>query len=405
VKGGAEPDSKRGHGRVSDGQEVRSGDSSAVRPIAFYLPQFHPTPENDGWWGKGFTEWRNVVQGRPLFRGHYQPHLPADLGFYDLRLPEAREAQAELARRHGIHGFCYYHYWFNERRLLGRPFEEVLASGRPDFPFCLCWANEDWTRAWDGRSGEHLIRQQYSEEDDRQHIRWLAQAFRDERYIKVGGRPLFLVYRATLLPDPRRTTDVWRGEAQRLGIGDLFLCRVESFGDERGDPADFGFDAAVEFQPDWSHLGTPLRRQRPWRLARKLGWSDQAYRENRIFEYVSVVRRMSRRGRPAYRRFPCVTPGWDNTPRRKSDAVILKNSTPNLYEAWLRAAIDQSEMDPPDERLVFINAWNEWAEGNHLEPCRRWGRAYLDATLKCVRWGPTVPSSGEDVLSPSGPGR
>ncbi|MDQ3627188.1 MAG: glycoside hydrolase family 99-like domain-containing protein, partial [Verrucomicrobiota bacterium] len=220
--------------------------SRPPRAIAFYLPQFHPIPENDEWWGKGFTEWTNVAKTRPIYPGHYQPHLPNELGFYDLRLPEARDAQADLARDHGIHGFCYYHYWFNGRRVLERPFNEVLASGRPDFPFCLCWANENWTRAWDGREHDVLLAQHYSEADDREHIRWLCRAFADPRYIRIKGKPLFLVYRTTALPDPRRTTDIWREEARRLGIGELFLGRVESnFPGERGDPRPLGFDAAV----------------------------------------------------------------------------------------------------------------------------------------------------------------
>ena len=370
-----------GHVKMPD---VSWKDDSA-RLLAFYLPQFHPIPENDRWWGRGFTEWRNVVQARPQFRGHYQPHLPADLGFYDLRLAETREAQAALAREHGLFGFCYYHYWFNGRRLLGRPIDEVLASRKPDFPFCLCWANEDWTRAWDGRSGKTLFAQQYSEEDDRRHLRWLAPAFQDDRYIRVDGRPLFLVYRALLIPDPARTTAIWREEAQHLGVGDLFLCRVESFSDERGDPTALGFDAAVEFQPDWNRLRTPLRHGKGWDLLRKIRLSDRAYGRHRVYDYEAVVERMLEKPTPPYRRFPCVTPSWDSTPRRKAEAVILRRSTPELYGSWLREVIDRTGAEPPGGRLVFINAWNEWGEGNHLEPCERWGRGYLEATREAVQ--------------------
>ena len=360
---------------------------SADRPlvVAFYLPQFHPVPENDAWWGRGFTEWTNVVQARPLFEGHYQPHLPADLGFYDLRLPEVRDAQAALAREYGISGFCYYHYWFNGHRLLGRPIDEVLASGKPDLPFCLCWANEDWTRAWDGGSGDILLAQRHSEEDDRSHLQWLARAFEDDRYIRVDGRPLFLVYRALLLPDPVRTTAIWREEAQRLGIGDLFLCRVESFSDERGDPAALGFDAAVEFQPDWTRLGRPLRHGIGWDLLRKLRFSNGAYGRHRMYEYGAVAQRMLEKPTPPYRRFPCVTPSWDSTPRRKAGAVILRRSTPELYSMWLREVIDRTSSEPLGRRLVFINAWNEWGEGNHLEPCQLWGLGYLEATRETVQ--------------------
>ena len=229
-----------------------------LRAIAFYLPQFHPIPENDEWWGKGFTEWTNVSKANPLFEGHYQPHIPGELGYYDLRSPQTRKAQAKLAREYGIHGFCYYHYWFNGKLLLNQPLDEVLASGEPEFPFCLCWANEDWTRAWDGRSGEVLIGQAYNHDDDRAHMRYLAPIFTDNRYIRVGGKPLFLVYRANRMPDPKKTAELWREEARSLGIGELYLCRVESFPDEHADPAAIGFDASVEFQPDWTQLGAKV---------------------------------------------------------------------------------------------------------------------------------------------------
>jgi lipopolysaccharide biosynthesis protein len=195
---------------VAAEQPHRTGSVSEpdVRMIAFYLPQFHPIPENDGWWEKGFTEWSNVARSRPLFRGHHQPHVPADLGFYDLRLPETRAAQAAQARAHGVYGFCYYHYWFHGQRLLELPFESVLESGEPDFPFCVCWANESWSRRWMGEDRSVLIRQEYSVEDDHRHARWLARAAADSRYICVNGRPLFMIYRPGDLPDPKRTTDI-----------------------------------------------------------------------------------------------------------------------------------------------------------------------------------------------------
>jgi lipopolysaccharide biosynthesis protein len=363
--------------------------SSDLKAIAFYLPQYHPIPENDQWWGKGFTEWRNVTQATPSFPGHHQPHLPADLGFYDLRLPEAREAQAALAKEYGIYGFCYYHYWFNGRRILERPFNDVLNSGKPDFPFCLCWANENWTRAWDGNSRDMLLQQTYNKEDDRQHIRSLANAFRDERYIRIHGKPLFLVYRASLIPDPLKTTSIWREEAQKMGLDDLYLCRVESnFSGEHGDPTQLGFDAAVEFQPnsnlDFEHIARPLRRTKLWHWSRKLRLSNTAYKDNQIYEYASLAEQMMKAESPLYKRFPCVTPAWDNTARRKGGANIFKGSTPAIYEKWLNHIIEKLPGANLDANIIFINAWNEWAEGCHLEPCQKWGHAYLEATQRSL---------------------
>lgn len=354
---------------------------SAPRVIAFYLPQFHPIPENDLWWGKGFTEWTNVAKARPLFPGHYQPHLPADLGFYDLRLREVRVGQAELARAHGIDGFCYYHYWFNGRRILERPFNEVLAAGEPDFPFCLCWANENWTRTWDGLEREVLLKQSYSAADDLNHIHWLAEAFSDPRYIRVGGRPLFIVYRSGHLPDARQTTDRWRQECARLGVANPFLVRVETMSD-RLDPLALGFDAALSFQPEWGNLGKPLHRQ-PWT---NNGWIHflnrlKGDRQN-VFEYGDLADRMEARV-SAYRCFQCVAPGWDNTARRGRAATILVGSTPERFRRWMTHAL-QKEAEEESDGLVFINAWNEWAEGCHLEPDLRYGCRYLEATSDAV---------------------
>ncbi len=344
------------------------------RSVAFYLPQFHPIPENDEWWGTGFTDWVNVVRARPRFRGHYQPHLPGALGFYDLRLPETREAQAWLAREHGVEAFCYYHYWFSGRRLLDRPFREVLESGRPEHEFCLCWANEDWTRRWDGREGDILVSQQYSDDDHRDHARSLMPAFADPRYLRIEGRPLFLVYRASLIPDVRKATDVWRDEVSRAGLGEPFLCRVESFASEHDDARELGFDAAVEFQPDWRNLASPI----PARLVRRLGVGGPLLRD-RVVSYRDVVEKALSQPEVPWLRFPCVTPSWDNSARRPRDAVILAGSDPELYGAWVEAAAHRALGLPVAETLLFVNAWNEWAEGCHLEPDQQWGDAYVRA--------------------------
>ena len=226
------------------------------RAIAVVLPQFHPIPENDAWWGKGFTEWRNVVKAAPQFPGHYQPRLPGELGFYDLRLPEARAAQASLAAEYGIGGFCYYHYWFHGRRLLNRPMDEILRSGEPDFPFCMCWANESWSRTWQSSEHELLIAQHYSPADDEAHIRFMLPFLRDRRYIRVEGKPLFIVYKADKLPEPQRTYELWRSIALKEGVGELMLAQFESGGNGTGiDPRRLGLDLSIEFAPDWRRLG------------------------------------------------------------------------------------------------------------------------------------------------------
>jgi len=362
----------------------------SVRAIAFHLPQFHPIPENDEWWGEGFTDWTNVAKAKPRFAGHHQPHEPADLGFYDLRMPEARAAQAALAKAYGIYGFCYYHYWFNGRRLLEHPVNEIVESGEPDFPFCLCWANENWTRRWDGLESEILMRQEYGPEDDLQHIRSLLPIFADRRYIRVEGKPLFLVYRASLLPEPRKTIRTWRHEAEKAGLKGLYLARVECHG-ERGDPREIGFDAAVEFPP--ANHGAPRVYRRRWWHLRRLGTAEAGVRENYVHSYGEMAENAMKRREPEYPYYRGVCPGWDNSARRVGEATIFIDGTPEKYERWLMEIAKQARNrmgaveGDAEGPLVFINAWNEWAEGNHLEPCRRWGRAYLEATRRALGTG------------------
>jgi len=359
-------------------------DAAQIRAIAFYLPQYHPVPENDEWWGTGFTEWHNVAKARPRFLGHYQPHLPADLGFYDLRVPEVRAAQAALARQHGIHGFCYYHYWFGGRRILERPFNDVLRSGEPDFPFCLCWANENWSRAWDGSNKHMLLEQQHSIEDDRRHIHALLPALADPRYIRINGKPLFLVYRTELLPEPARTAAIWREEAHRAGIGDLYLARVEQFVNDI-NPVSIGFDAAIEFAPSGNYLGPLQFRGALPSILTRLGIFPAGYRDNSVIPYATAAQTFMSRPEPSFKRFHCVSPMWDNSARRKIDARILVGSTPALYENWLKNTIARTRnLYQGDERILFVNAWNEWAEGCHLEPDAKWGSAYLEATLRAL---------------------
>jgi hypothetical protein len=351
--------------------------------IAFYLPQFHPIPENDAWWGKGFTEWTNVARARPSFDGHVQPRFPADLGFYDLRLAETRAAQADLARKHGITAFCYYHYWFGGRRLLERPFDEVLHSGEPDFPFLLCWANENWTRRWDGGDREILMPQSHSMEDDRNHLRSLAPAFADSRYFRINGRPVFLVYRTELLPNPRETADTWRDEAHRLGLGEIILGRVENF-EGNVDPQTIGFDFGVEFAPRW---GPWLHRYYGTGAAaslRRLGLMRDGYTRNTVYTYRNLVDAMMNRPKASYDLCRCACPAWDNTPRRKTKATVFHGASPALFQEWVEWLLEDQSTFQGEQTPVFLNAWNEWAEGAQLEPCSVYGHAFLEAIRAAV---------------------
>lgn len=350
----------------------------AVRAIAYYLPQFHPIPENDAWWGRGFTEWTSVTRARPLFRGHDQPHLPTELGFYDLRLPEVRAAQAELAREYGVHGFCWYYYSFGEKRLLERPLLEMLESGAPDFPFCICWANESWSRRWDGSEAQVLIAQDDSPERYRRFIHEVLPFLQDPRYIRVGGAPMLLVYRVGRMPEAAAVTAYWREQAAAAGLPGLYLCAVQSH-DAALDPRPAGFDAAVEFPPS------------PWH-GRKLDPKalpelDPDFTGN-VYDYGSFVAETLARKTPEYRLLRGVMMGWDNTARRGPAAFLFHGATPRGYEAWLRAAAAWTAAhNPPEERIVFLNAWNEWAEGTHLEPDERHGRAWLEATRRALTRG------------------
>ena len=355
-------------------------DTGHVRAIAFYLPQFHPIPENDGWWGKGFTEWTNVARARPLFSGHYQPHVPADLGFYDLRLPEARLAQAELAAAYGLEGFCYWHYWFHGRRLLERPFNEVLASGAPDFPFCLAWANESWSRRWLGEARDVLLQQAYSPADDLDHIRWLLPAFADPRYVRIGGRPLFLVYRPNDLPDAPRTTDLWRAECVRHGLPEPYLLATNSHSADL-DCRRLGFDSTLAFKPELSVLPYFMQDGLLLRKLRTNLYYGVPSARLKIYNYHAVQATMMAMQR-LHPMVPCVMVGWDNTPRRGANAIVVADSNQLVFEQTLSSAIQSVQSLAPEERLVFVNAWNEWAEGNHLEPDYRYGHRFLEAVRR-----------------------
>lgn len=360
-----------------------------VKPIALYLPQYHEIAENNEWWGKGFTEWTNVKKARPLFKGHYQPHIPLDNNYYDLSDEATLAKQAQLAQEYGIFGFCFYHYWFNGKLLLEKPVEALLKNKEPNMPFCLCWANENWTRTWDGQDKQVLMEQKYSLDDDLKHIQYLIQFFKDDRYIKINGKPVFLMYRSELHPQINEATEIWRSEVKKAGFPDLFLIRVENF--ERNiDPSTHGFDAGMEFAPGGKQSGKKVAKKNVpkylfMKALHQLGLIKSAVFENHIFSYQTLYQNMLNKQKVSYKYFRCISPSWDNSARRKKNASIFINSTPQLFGEWAKKMKDDTIANlPENERFLFINAWNEWGEGCHLEPDEKWNFAYLEALKKAL---------------------
>ena len=352
-----------------------------ARLIALYLPQFHPVAENNVWWGPGFTEWTNTAKAKPLYPGHYQPHVPADLGFYDLRLADSREDQANLARDYGIEAFCYYHYWFgNGRRILERPFNEVLASGKPDFPFCLCWANETWTGIWHGAPNKVLIEQTYpGEADHRAHFETLLPAFADTRHIIIDGKPVFCVYKPEKIPNSQATWALWRAMAKAAGLTGLHVLGMSA--DPNWLPEENGYDGKVCL---------PLVRARPWVSRRNpIEWlrrelAVRAGLPTFHSAHTFIPELETSRSLP-YEAHSCLIHDWDNTPRSGKSGVVLRHASPAQFARLLDLAIDVASRKVPERRLIFLKSWNEWAEGNHLEPDMKTGRQYLDVTRAAMR--------------------
>lgn len=348
---------------------------SDIRLIAFYLPQYHPFPENDAWWGKGFTEWTNVGKALPSFQGHYQPHCPIHLGYYDLRLPEIMEEQAKIARQYGVGGFAHHFYWFGGRTLMETPLLKMLQNPTVDIPFCISWANENWTRRWDGKDQEVLIAQSYSTDDARQMIRHLANYFNDARYIRINGRPVFMVYNPNTIPDVQKMKDIWQDEAKNLGIGPLYLIGAQKSLED--DFQQIGFDGSVQFPPhgmDGANLSAGLQ----W-----LKTDVTAF----VYDYEKVSATALSQTKTEKKQFWGVTLSWDNTARRQKSATVIINFSIKAYRNWLSELCQRLRQDPtivPDEKIIFINAWNEWAEGTHLEPDQRFGFAYLEATRQAL---------------------
>lgn len=350
----------------------------SVKTVAFYLPQFYPTPENDEWWGKGYTEWRNVVNSKPLFKGHYQPRIPSELGFYDLRVPEVREQQVELAKLAGIDGFCYWHYWFAGRRLLDQAFTEVVEAKKPDFPFCLCWANHSWEKKnfADPTKNIMLLEQTYPGDDDIvNHFNALLPAFQDNRYIRVDGRLLFGIFAPNSFPIARRFFEIWNSLAEKNGLGGFFF-----FGLYQGLPgaksaATYeGYDAIVcdTLHEVFEHPEEPLAKTLCKRFRRKfLGYPYTV-------DYDNYVRRSKEFFETHPEVIPCIEPDFDHSPRSGVKWIIIEGSTPKKWGCFFKETKKIIERNSQREGILFIKSWNEWGEGNYLEPDMKYGRQYIE---------------------------
>jgi lipopolysaccharide biosynthesis protein len=375
--------------------EGYSGGPPKVRLLAYYLPQFHPIPENDRAWGKGFTEWTNVTKATPNFSGHYQPHLPGELGFYDLRSREVLKRQAAMAKKYGIYGFCFHYYWFNGTPLLDAPLKLLLADKSIDIKFCINWANENWTRRWDGREKEVIVAQTYSIEGDLTFARSLEPLLRDPRYVRVEGRPLIMLYRPEVLPDAKATVGRWRAHFLKEGLGNPYVVMPQEH--EIVDPRKFDLDAAAGFPPHGNGISTWMRRG--WRKITRLHFK----RGGILCSYDEMVKRGISYRPTNFILHPGVCPSWDNTARRGLQSQIFLGSTPKKYGAWLKDTCQYVLNNrKPDERIVFINAWNEWGEGAHLEPDRRFGYAYLAETARALQSLDTSDQAFGALQHPSG---
>lgn len=345
--------------------------NSVIKLIAFYLPQFHPFPENDKWWGKGFTEWYNVAKAKPNFKGHYQPHLPIHYGFYDLRLVEILQEQAKLARNYGLHGFNFYYYWFDGKVLMHKPFELLMANKNIDINFCITWANENWTRRWDGAENDVLMAQNHCEEDSIKIIEHLFTYFKDPRYIRIENKPVFIIYRSNIIPNMEETLNLWRKKALEAGFDGIYLVGAQTFGFV--DPKEYGFDAVMEFPPH------TVKSELINESVEIINENFEGY----IYNYESVVKNTFLEKPTPYKKFRTAMLGWDNSARKQNNSNIFHNFSTLKYKQWLshiaHQTLEKNELSS-EEKIVFVNAWNEWAEGTHLEPDRKCGYAYLQAT-------------------------
>jgi lipopolysaccharide biosynthesis protein len=350
---------------------------SPVETYCFYLPQFHEIPENNAWWGDGFTEWTNTEKTLAMFHGHRQPRKPSDLGYYDLSKVCSIRKQAELARSYGISGFTFYYYWFDGARLLETPMDLLISNKDIDIKFNICWANENWTRTWDGLEKDVLIAQKHSAKNDRKIIKDMIPIMMDGRYTRVNGKPLVTIYRPDQLPDPNRTADIWRKTCRKAGVGEIYLCSTTSFINH--DPTEIGFDAVIEFPPNNTAPKTAAIDECLWHHANE--------KRPAVFSLESVARGSEQYSSENYRIHRGVCPQWDNSARKGNQATIFVHDDPHIFEKWCDNAISDivQSYSERSQRLLFINAWNEWAEGAYLEPDNVKGYEYLEALKKALQ--------------------
>ena len=362
-----------------------------ARVIAFYLPQYHPIPENDEWWGKGFTEWTNVGKAKPLFKGHYQPRVPADLGYYDLRLPIVREQQAEMAREVGIEGFCYWHYWFgNGKTLLSEIFDEVLSSGKPDFPFCLGWANHDWTRrTWNSavaleRRNTDLMLQTYpGDEDYIAHFYNVLPAFKDKRYITIEGRPVFLIYAPLDIPNFENFKTLWNDLAKANGLKNIFfILHIQGRRAIKGDV--FKLDGDGFNIDHFTQAEAKVGGFNRYRIRERLKRIIPRYVPIKKYDYGDIISHWFTENENSENYFPMIFPNFDRSPRAGVRAQIYINSTPELFKIHVKESLKLVENRRNDYKMVFLKSWNEWGEGNYMEPDLTWGHGYLNALKEVI---------------------
>jgi len=349
-------------------------DPSKLKLVAYYLTQYHPIPENDLHWGKGFTEWTNTSKAFPLYEGHYQPRLPADLGHYDLRTPGLMQEQVKMAKKYGIYGFCFYYYWFDGKRLLETPLDHFLSNPSLDIKFCFCWANGNWTRKWDGSERDVIALQRYGSESYKKIILDIIPALKDPRYIRVDGKPVLIVYQVKEIPAPREMCTIWREQCKLAGIPELLILASNAF--DYNTPLEDGLDGIAEFAPHGLSCKTIT-------TSKKFFTNDFS---GRVFDYGDAVRMAAEKPFPDYFYAKGLMVSWDNTARVSGSARIFDGSTPAKFQSWLQTCAEQTmrNADASQHGLVFVNAWNEWAEGTYLEPDRHYGYAYLRACRDIV---------------------